>query len=183
MCMCAKSLQVMSDSATHQAPLFIGFLQARILEQVAMPSSKRSDPGTNSVSCLLHWQGGSLPLAPPGKPWITTFKFKSSKGKGLYSQSYGFSSSHVQMWELDHEGWAPKNWYFWIVVLEKTLLSPLDSKKIKSVILKGNQPWLFIGRTDAEDEAPVPWPLMQRADSLEKTLKLGKMIEGRRRER
>ena len=148
-----------------------------------MPSSKRSNPGMNSVSCLLHWQGGSLPLAPPGKPWITTFKFKSSKGKGLYSQSYGFSSSHVQMWELDHEGWAPKNWYFWIVVLEKTLLSVLDSKKIKSVILKGNQPWLFIGKTDAEDEAPVPWPLMQRADSLQKTLKLGKMIEGRRRER
>ena len=78
--------------------------------------------------------------------------------KGLYSQSYGFSSSHVWMWELDHkEGWAPKNWCFWIVVLEKTLESPLDST-IKSVNVKGNQPWIFIGRTDAEAEAPILWP-------------------------
>ena len=66
--------------------------------------------------------------------------------KGLYSQSYGFSSGHVWMWELDHKGgWAPKNWYFWTVVLEKTLESPLDSKEIKSVSIKGNHPWLFIG--------------------------------------
>ena len=69
--------------------------------------------------------------------------------KGPYSQSYGFSSSHVQMWELDNsKGWAPKNWCFQIVGLEKTLESPLDSK-IKSVNTKGNQPWIFIGRTDA----------------------------------
>ena len=74
--------------------------------------------------------------------------------KGLYSQSYGFSSSHVQMWELDHkEGWVPKNWYFRIVVLEKTFESLLDCKEIKPVSPKRNQPWLFIGRTDAEAEA------------------------------
>ena len=61
--------------------------------------------------------------------------------KGLYSQSYGFSSSYVQMWELDHkEGWAPKNWCFWTVVLEKTLESPLDCREIKPVHPKGNQP-------------------------------------------
>ena len=77
--------------------------------------------------------------------------------KGLYSQSYGFSSSRVWMWELDHkEGWAPKNLYFQTVVLEKTLESPLDSKEIKPVNLKGNQPWIFIGRTDAE--VPMFWP-------------------------
>ena len=71
--------------------------------------------------------------------------------KGPYSQSYGFSSSHVWMWELDHKrGWALKNWYFWIVLLEKTLESPLDSKEVKLVHPKGNQPWIFIGRTDAE---------------------------------
>ena len=76
-----------------------------------------------------------------------------------YSQVYGFSSSHVWIWELDHkEGWAPKNWYFWIVVLEKTLESPLDSKEIKPVNPKGNQPWTFIGRTNAEAEAPILWP-------------------------
>ena len=78
--------------------------------------------------------------------------------KGPYSQSYGFCSSHVQMWELDHkEGWAPKNWCFWTVVLEKTLESHLDSK-IKPLNPKGNQPWIFIGRTDAETEAPIFWP-------------------------
>ena len=91
-----------------------------------------------------------------------------------------FSSSHVWMWELEHkEGWASKNWCFQTVVLEKTLESPLDCK-IKSVNAKGN---LFIGRTDgeAEAEAPIPWLPDTRADSLEKTLMLGK-IEGKRRE-
>ena len=79
--------------------------------------------------------------------------------KGLYNQSYGFSSSHVRMWELDHKGgWVSKNWCFRTVVLEKTLESPLDSKEIKLVSLKGNQPWIFIGRTDAEAEAPTLWP-------------------------
>ena len=91
-----------------------------------------------------------------------------------------FSSSHVQMWELDHKvGWEVNNWHFWTVALEKTLQSPLDCKEIKPVNPKGNQPWLFIGRTDVEAEAPILWPLMQRTDSVEKTLMLGK-IEGRR---
>ena len=71
--------------------------------------------------------------------------------KGLYSKSSGFSSNHLQIWELDHkEGWALKNWCFWTVVLEKTLESPLDWKEIKSVNPKGNQPWIFIGRSGAE---------------------------------
>ena len=79
--------------------------------------------------------------------------------KSLYSQSYDFSSSHVQVRELDHkEGWVPKNWCFEIVVLEKTLESPMDSKEIKSVDPKGNQLWILIGRTDAEAEASVLWP-------------------------
>ena len=75
--------------------------------------------------------------------------------KGSYCQSYRFSSSHVRMWELDHrEGWAPKNWYFHIVVLENTLESPLKCKEIKPVDPKGNQSWIFIRRTDAEGKAP-----------------------------
>ena len=75
------------------------------------------------------------------------------------SQSYGFSSTHVWMWELDHkESWAPKNWCFWTVVLEKTLESPLDCKEIKPVTPERNPCWLFIGRTDAEAEAPKLWP-------------------------
>ena len=70
-----------------------------------------------------------------------------------------YSKSHVQMWELDHkEGWEPKNWCLWIVVLEKAPESPMDSKEIKPVNLKGNQSWVFTGRTDAEAEAPILWP-------------------------
>ena len=75
------------------------------------------------------------------------------------SQSYGFSSSHVWMWELDYkESWVLKNWCFWTVVLEQTLESPLDCKEIQSVHPKGNQSWIFIGRTDAEAETPILWP-------------------------
>ena len=84
--------------------------------------------------------------------------------------------------ELDHqEGWALRNWWFWIVVLEKTLESPLDDKEIRSVNPKGNQPWIFIGRTDAEAEAPILWPLDAKS-RLEKTLMMGK-IEGKSRRR
>ena len=77
--------------------------------------------------------------------------------KGPYNQNYGFSSSHVGMWEweLDHqENWVPRNWCFWTVVLEKTLESPLDFEEIQPVHPKGNQSWIFTGRTDAEAEAP-----------------------------
>ena len=75
-------------------------------------------------------------------------------------QSDGFSSSHVWMWELYHkEGWALKNRCFWTMVLEQTLESPLDCKEIQPVQPKGNQSWIFIGRTDAEAEAPILWPL------------------------
>ena len=76
--------------------------------------------------------------------------------KGTSPQSYGFSRSQIRMWELDHrEGWMPKNWCFQTVVLEKTVESPLDSKEIKPVNPKGNQSWMFIGRIDAEAEAPI----------------------------
>ena len=79
--------------------------------------------------------------------------------KGPSSQGYGFSSGHVWIWELDcKESWAPKNWCFWTVVLEKTLESPLDCKEIQPVHPKGDQSWVFIGRTDAEGETPVLWP-------------------------
>ena len=85
------------------------------------------------------------------------------------------------MWELDYrESWAPKNWCFWTVVLEKTLESPLDSNEIHLVHPKGNQSWMFVGRTDDEAETPIFGHLMRRTDSLEKTLMLGK-IESRRR--
>ena len=79
--------------------------------------------------------------------------------KGLSSQSYSFSSSGFWMWELDYkEIWAPKNWCLWTMVLEKTLESPLDSKEIKPINPRGNQSWIFIGRTDAKAETPILWP-------------------------
>ena len=78
--------------------------------------------------------------------------------KDLSSQTYGFSNNHVLMWELDYkESWAP-NWCFWTVVLEKVPESPLDCKEIQPVNPKGNQSWIFIGRTDAEAKTPILWP-------------------------
>ena len=100
--------------------------------------------------------------------------------KGLSSQSFDFSSSHVWTWELDNkEGWALKNWCFWTVVLEKTLESPLDCKEIKPVHPKGDQSWIFIGRTDAEGETPILWPDAKNW-LVWKDHDVGK-IEGRRR--
>ena len=79
--------------------------------------------------------------------------------KGQYTQSYGFSSSHVWMWELDYkESWVPNNWCFWTLVLEKTLESPLDCKEIQPVHPKGNQSWIFIGKTDVEAQTSIFWP-------------------------
>ena len=79
--------------------------------------------------------------------------------KGPSSQGYGFSRGHVWIWELDcEESWAPKNWCFWTVVLEKTLESPLECKEIQPVHPKGNQSWIFIGRIDLEAETPILWP-------------------------
>ena len=89
--------------------------------------------------------------------------------KGPYNQSYGFSSSHVWMWELDHKGgWVLKNWCFWTVVLEKTLESPLDCKEIQPVHPKGNQSWVFIGRTVPEAEDPIFWPPHVKSQLLRK---------------
>ena len=98
------------------------------------------------------------------------------------SQSYGFSSSHVWMWESEYkENWAPKTWYFWTVVFEKILESLLDCKEIQPVNPEGNQSWISIGRTGVEAETPqYSGHLTWRTDSLEKALMLGK-IEGRRR--
>ena len=113
--------------------------------------------------CLLYWQAGSL---PPERFWEALDKprqcIKKQRhhfaDKGPDSQSYGFSSSHAQMWELDHkEGWQPKNWCFWTVVLEKTLQSSVDGKEIKPVNPKGNQPWIIIARTVTEADLATWW--------------------------
>ena len=101
--------------------------------------------------------------------------------KSPSSQRFGFSISRVWMWGLDYkESWAPNNWCFWAVVLEKTLESPLDGEEIQLVHPKGNESWIFIGRTDAEAETPILGHMMQRTDSLEKTLMLDKIEGGRK---
>ena len=92
-----------------------------------------------------------------------------------YGQGYGFSSGHVWMWELDwEESWVPKNWCFWTVVLEKTLESPLDCKKIQPVHPKGDQSWVFIGRTDAEAETLILWPPQVKSWLIVKDLDAGR---------
>ena len=98
-----------------------------------------------------------------GKLWPSRQHIKNQRhyfaNKGPSSQGYGFSSSHVWMWELYYkESWAPKNWCFWTVVLEKTLESPLDCKEIQPIHPKGDQSWIFIGRTDAEAESSILCP-------------------------
>ena len=101
--------------------------------------------------CLLLWRISMTNLD-------SVLKSTHFADKGPYRQSYGFFSSHIWMWELYHkEGRAPKIWYFWTVLLEKTLESLLDSMEIKLVNLKGNQPWIFIGKTEAKVEAPILW--------------------------
>ena len=98
-----------------------------------------------------------------GKLWPTLMAYSNQghyfANKGPSSQGYGFSSGHVWMWYFYYkENWAPKNWCFWTVVLEKTPESPLGCKEIQPVHYKGDQSWVFIGRTDAEAETPVLWP-------------------------
>ena len=110
---------------------------------------------------------------------VRDFVFLDSKitvdGDCSQKGMYGFSSSHVQMWELDHkEGWGSKNWCFWTVGLEKTLESPLDSKVIKPVNPKGNLPWIFIRRIGAETECPILWPSDLRSWRIGKDPDAGK---------
>ena len=126
----------------------------------------------NSLAGLIHY---------------TAVTVNTVTGKGLLgnsNQSYGFSSGHVWMWELDYkESWAPKNWCFWTleVVLGETLEGPLDCKEIQPVHPKGNQSWIFIGRTDVEAETPILWPPDVKNWLIGKDPDAGNQIEGRKR--
>ena len=142
--------------------------------QLARAALPRTEPCSGSFwkdnSCMLScvtygeiWECSNL----LGPAWSTDIYYREHikkhrhyfANKGPFGQGCGFSSSHVWMWELDYkESWALKNWCFWTVVLEKTPESPLDSKEIQPVHPKGNQSWMFIGRTDVEAETPILWP-------------------------
>ena len=124
----------------------------------------------NSWQSLFSWAPKSLQMVTAALKWRCLLLGRKAmtnldsilKSRDITcpsSQSYGFSSGHVWMRELDcKEGWVLKNWWFWTVVLEKTLESPLDCKEMKPVNPKGNQSWIFIGRTDTGAEAPILWP-------------------------
>ena len=115
-------------------------------------------PPSMGFSRQKYWSGVPLlSLDQPRKHIKNQRHYFANKGPS--SQSYGFSSSHVWIWELDYkETWVPKNQCFWTVELEKTLESLLDCKEIQPVHPKGNQSWIFIGRTDAEAQTPILWP-------------------------
>ena len=120
-----------------------------------------------------------------GKLWQPRQHIKKQRhyfvNTGPSSQGFGFSNSHVWMWELDYkESWAPTNWCFWTVVFEKTLESPLDFKEIQPVHPKGNQSWVFIARTDVEAETPIFWPPDAKSWLIWKD-PAARKIEGRRR--
>ena len=151
-----------------------GILWARILEWVAISFSRGS-------SWPRDWTRVSCVADIFFTNWATGKSCTFPVDKGPSSQSYKFSRSRVWMWDLDHkEGWVPKNWCFWTVVLEKTLESPFYNKQIQPVHPKGNQSWIFTGRADAEAETPILWPPDVKSWLIWKTMMLGK-IEGRRR--
>ena len=121
-------------------------------------SRKQGNLAARKISLYYRYQG--VKLFRNTKLWQHIKKQRHHfADKSPYGQSCGFASSHIRMWELDHnEGWALKNWCFQTVVLERTLESPLDYKEITPVNPKGNQSWIPTGRTDAEAEAPTLWP-------------------------
>ena len=127
-------------------------------------SSENSDRYFLGLQNRCRWWLQQAVPAPSKKSYDKPRQFIKKQSyhfanKVAYSENMAYPVvMHVQMWELDHkEGWVWKNWCFQTVVLEKTLESPLDNKEIKSVNPKGNQPWIFIGRIDAEAEAPILW--------------------------
>ena len=206
--MCAQSLSCVRLFAilwtvARQAPLSMGMSRARILQWVVISFSRGSSWPMDRTcvsgigrQILYPWVTGKSPkyltrtyqmLASWNKSYnkprerIEKQRHHSAN-KGPYSQNCGISSHHVQMWELGlKEGCAPKNWYFWTVVLDKTLESPLDCRDIKQVNPKGNKSWLFIGRTDAEVETPILWPPDAKSWLIGKTLMLQKFERRKRR--
>ena len=152
---------------------WVGYMGPAKSPCTCMAAGKQMGKQWKQWHILFSWAPKSLQMVTTAmklkeaSPWKKSYaqprqRIKKQRhyfaNKGPSSQSFGFSSSHVWMWELDYkESWVPKNWCFWTVVLEKTLESPLDCKEIQPVHPKGNQTWIFIGRTDAEVEIPILW--------------------------
>ena len=166
-----RPLKASSDHLTHLErclpPVFHGTVFSWFslsLSDCSLSVHLRGHPSSSRL-LTCGWALCPQPRPPPCPPSASVGDFIWFDGfghplcAGPSRQSYDFSSGHVWMWELDcKESWVLKNWCFWTVVLEKTLESPLDCKEIKSVNPKGNQSWIFIGRTDAEAETLIIWP-------------------------
>ena len=151
------------------------------IRETRVPSLGQEDPpgeGNGNplqYSCLENpMHGGAWWATVHGvtKSWTRLSEFTNTT---TTSQGYGFSSGHVWMWELDREeSWVPKNWCFWTVVLKKTPESPLDCKEFQPVHPKGDQSWVFIGRTDVEAETPILWPPHEKSWLIGKDPDAGK---------
>ena len=170
-----KTLLIKVKEESEKADLKLNIQKMKIMVSVPITSMKRGGETMEPVTDFIFLDSKSLQMVTVAMKLKDTCSLEKSydqprehikKQKPYFankvpsSQSYGFSSSHVWIWELAHkESWAPKNQCFWTVVLDKTLESPLGFKEIKPVHPKGNQSWIFIGRTDAEAEAPIIlWP-------------------------
>ena len=170
-----KSLLFKVKEESEKAGLKINILKTKIMASGPITSWQIDGEKGKKLQILFSWAPKSLQMVTVamelkrclllGRKAMTNLDRVLKKqrhhfvNKGLYNQSYGFSSSHIWLWELYYkESWAPKNWCFWTVVLEKTLESPLDCKEIQPVHPKGNQSWIFIGRTDVEAETRILWP-------------------------
>ena len=157
---------------SDKAGLKLNFQKTNIMASGPINSWQIDGETVETVTDFISWSPKSLQVMTAsmklrlmflGRKSMTNLdsilKSRDITCKGLSSQRYGFSSSHIWMQELEHkEGWVPKNWCIWTVVLEKTLESPLGCKEIKPVNPKENQSWIFIGRTDAAAETPILWP-------------------------
>ena len=132
-------------------------LQFYILSSVWTKTNQKPKQNQNLAQWLMFFSESVPQYCFPGE--VLIYWSATTANKGSSSQGYGFSRGHVWIWELDcEEGWVPKNWCFWTVVLEKTLESPLDCKEIHPVHSEWDQPWDFFGRNDAKAETPVLWP-------------------------
>ena len=137
--------------AAHQAPPSLGFSRQQHWSGLLFPSPMHESE---------KWKWKRSHVRPSATPWTAAFHAPPSMGFSRQEYWSGVPlTSHILCSNYCEEGWVPKNWCFWTVVLEKTLKSPLDCKEIQQVHSKGDQPWDFFGRNDAKAEAPVLWPL------------------------
>ena len=183
-----KSLLIKVKEESEKAGLKLNIQKTKIM--ASSPITSWQIEGETVIRLFFSWAPKSLQMVPAAMklkdlaPWKKNYDRPRQHikkqtycfaNRGPSSQSYGFSSSHVWMWELDrNESWVPKNWYFLAVLLGKTLKSSLDCKEIKPVNPKGNQSWMLVGRTDAEAAAPVLWPPVAKGSIIGKDPDAGK---------